>query len=36
MHHEPSTGKSYLRSQLINCGMGKMFVCRECGKVWVI
>jgi hypothetical protein len=31
-HHNPATGESWVNSQLINTGAGKMFWCRECDK----
>jgi hypothetical protein len=34
-HHEHSTGESYLRNELIDCGMRKRFWCTRCGRVWL-
>lgn len=32
MHHNWRTGETYIKSMLINLGMGKLFWCDRCGK----
>lgn len=33
-HHDHSTGVSWIKSQLIETGMGKMFWCARCQQTW--
>lgn len=33
-HHAPGGKESWVESQLINAGAGKMFWCRICGRSW--
>lgn len=35
-HHDHRTGTSWITSQLINTGMGKMFSCQRCGRTWFV
>jgi hypothetical protein len=35
-HHSFASGTSYIKSQLIDTGMRKMFWCTKCQKTWFI
>lgn len=35
-HHDHKTGQSWIKSQLINIGTGKMFWCAVCGRTWFV
>lgn len=35
-HHDPKTGVSWIKSQLIDTGMSKMFWCTHCQQTWFV
>lgn len=35
-HHDWTTGESWIKTRLINMGMGKMFWCRKCTRTWFV
>lgn len=34
VHHNRSTGGTWLTGYLVDYGMGKIWYCRECGQTW--
>jgi len=34
MHHDWAAGDSWIKSHLINTGMGKLFWCTRCNRIW--
>lgn len=34
VHHNRSTGETWLTSELIDTGMRKRWECKECGQIW--
>lgn len=35
-HHDHTTGKTWIKSMLIDTGRNKMFWCTTCGKAWTL
>ncbi len=35
VHHNRSTGETWLTGRLIDTGMRKMWACRRCGQTWI-
>lgn len=35
-HHDRLTGESWIKDQLIDMGMGKMFWCDKCERTWFV